>query len=402
VLVALAFGLVLLAGSARADLRGTLHGFVERNGALVRNGVFDALTPVVERLALRGTDLPPAPTSLGFSYRFDLESGAMIRERGPLGSMFLERPRTLGRGVVAAGALYEHATLTDYDGSSLADEVRLESGIRFTDGSSVRHTLSFTELDVTLDLVDVYATYGVRDDLDVSLLLPIMVTGLDLRAVARTVERDGGEVTARSVRIPAARDTAAGVGDVRVRSKWRIIAGPLEVGALLGLRAPSGATRDFQGLGLWVVEPELLLAKTFGENEVHGVLGFGIAANDLQRSNLRYGVGGSLQPLAGIAVFADVLGRSDLAADEFTVTSPNDAFVRSQFIDQFQRGSPEPVAGGFRTSNRIPRLDQVDMNVGVKWSPVQRGFLFASVLLPLTSDGLRAVAVPAVGAQWSF
>jgi hypothetical protein len=79
---AAALALGVAASEARADLAGTLHRFVETNGALVSNGVFDALPPILQRLAIQGTDLPPTATSLGFVYRFDYETGSQVREAG--------------------------------------------------------------------------------------------------------------------------------------------------------------------------------------------------------------------------------------------------------------------------------------------------------------------------------
>ncbi len=177
---------------------------------------------------------------------------------------------------------------------------------------------------------------------------------------------------------------------------------PVDLGAVLGLRMPTGATGEFRGLGDWTVEPYLIAARDLGLHEVHATLGVAVTANDVARSRVLYGVGGSLQPWLGVAFFADVLGTSDVAEDEFDVVSANDAFVSSSFIDEFQQGSPQPIAGGFRTSNRMPRMDLVDLNVGVKWNPVASAFVFASVLVPLTPDGLRADAIPSVGAQWVF
>jgi hypothetical protein len=387
---------------ARADLAGTLHRFVENNGALVSNGVFDALTPILQRLAVQGTDLPPTATSLGFVYRFDFETGAQIREAGSLGSIFLDRPRTLGRGAFAVGFLYEHIELTEFDGDDLAGQIELASRINFSDGSSVHRRLQFTQLDVTSDVVNLLATYGVTDRLDLSLLLPIAATRLDVGADKLTVERNVGAPVVRHLLMPSVSDEAAGVGDALLRAKWQVAAEPIGVAAVLGLRAPSGSEDDFQGLGDWTVEPDLLLAREFGRHEIHATLGVSINADDLTRSRARYGIGGSVQPWSGLAFFADVLGTSSFVEDEFDVVSPNDAFVRSSFIDQFQVGQPERTAGGSRVVERVPRTDVVDLHVGLKWNPVSSGFLFAGALVPLTRDGFRAEVVPTAGAQWIF
>ena len=202
---------------AGADLAGTLHRFVERNGALVRNGVFDALSPVLERLAVRGTDLPPVATALGFVYHYDPDTGAMRREAGPLGAVFLDRPRTLGQHVLAIGALYEHADLTRYDGRELAPQVVLRSRVTFRDGSRLLRRLAFTDLDVTADVVNLSATWGVTDAWDVNLLLPVAATTLDAAAEERTVSGEPGQPPRRSLRVPSASTTTAGPEDLLLR-----------------------------------------------------------------------------------------------------------------------------------------------------------------------------------------
>ena len=180
------------------------------------------------------------------------------------------------------------------------------------------------------------------------------------------------------------------------------MAEPFEVGVETGVRAPTGSVGDFRGLGDWTVEPDLLLARDFGLHELHATLGAALNADDVARTRMRYGVGGSVQPRRGLALFADVLGTSALTGDTFDVTSPNDAFVRSAFIDQFQAGPRSVVHGLNQTPYRVPRTDIVDLDVGVKWNPRPGAFVFASVLVPIVRDGFRAVAIPALGVQWVF
>jgi hypothetical protein len=364
--------------------------------------VFDSLTPVLQRLAVQGTDLPPTATSLGFAYRYDEESGAMVRETKSLGSVLLDRPRTIGHRVLEVDRLYEHADLTAYNGRDLASQITLQSSITFADGSRVRRRLNFTELEVKTDLVNLLATYGVAERWDVSVLLPIASTALAVAADKLTITQDVGASRQSTLATPSTTDGAAGVGDVLLRSKWQLVTEPIAVGAVLSLRAPTGSAGDFRGLEDWIVEPDLLVGREFGPHEVHATLGVATNADDLTRTRARYGVGGSAQPWKGVALFGDVLGTSAFVEDEFDVVSPNDAFVQSAFIDQFQLGPARHVSGGFQVTERVPRTDVVDLHVGLKWNPVRSGFVFAGALIPLTRDGFRAAVVPTVGGQWVF
>jgi len=56
--------------------------------------------------------------------------------------------------------------------------------------------------------------------------------------------------------------------------------------------------------------------------------------------------------------------------------------------------------GGF--SKSLPRTDIVDAAVGVKARLLRSGVGFVSVVVPVTSDGIRADAVPVGGIEVTF
>jgi hypothetical protein len=387
--------------SALASLSGTLHRFVENHAALLRNSVFDTLTPVLERVAVRGADLPPTASSLGFSYRYDLETGAYVRDTGPLGSAYVERPRTVPAGSFVAGAFYQHADLTRFDGDDLAEQVTLRSRTEFGPGDETRRTLQFTDLDIKTDVLSLFATYGLRENWDVNLLVPLSFTSLTLSADQTTINRRPGEPAVSHPRTLHTADSSFGLGDILLRSKIWSSFGPVDAAISLGVRAPTGNAADFQGLEDWRIEPDLLIAHDRGGHEVHGAVGLEINADVLERTRVRYAVGGSVQPLAGLAFYFDTIGSSAVATETFTVASGGDAFVTSAFLDQFQTSAPRTVGGQFVVDARLPRTDLVDLDIGIKWSPVAQLLLFADVLVPLTSDGLRSQFIPSVGVQYT-
>lgn len=388
--------------TAEASLSSTLHLFVEQHGAVVQQAVFDTLTPVIERLTVRGTDLPPTATSIGFSYRYDPESGAFVREVGPLDSIFVEPARTVGRGNWAVGASYQRAELTDFDGHDLAGQVALRQTVRFEEGGRIDAMLRFTELEVIADVVTAFVTYGLTEDWDVNVLLPVSHTRLSTRAQKVREVVEPGQPSVRSTTSVAASDDAVGFGDLLLRTKWRVARSPLDLALGLNVRAPTGAAGEFQGLGDWTVQPLLILGREFGRHEAHLTLGGEVDADDLERTRARYAVGASTQPLEGLALIVDLIGSSSFVDDRFTITSPNFAPVRSAFLDQFQVRPAAPARGGFRAVEALPRNDIVDVDVGVKWNPRGGVFVFVSALIPATPDGLRANVIPAVGVQYAF
>src|SRR5207247_2071905 len=184
-------------------------------------------------------------------------------------------------------------------------------------------------------------------------------------------------------------------GDLLLRTKRRLARAPLDLALGLTLRTPTGAEGDFQGLGDWTVQPLLILGRAFGPHEAHLTVGAELNADDLERTRARYALGTSLQPLEGLALVLDLIGSSSFVEDEFTVTSRNLAPVRSAFLEQFQVRPPAPAPGRFQAVESVPRNDIVDLDVGVKWNPRGGAFVFASALVPVTSDGLRASVIPA-------
>jgi hypothetical protein len=385
--------LVLSARAAEATLSFGLHDLIVQNSQTAGR-VADTLTPLIQRIALRATSLPATSTVPAVTYEFDFESGALKRTDGPIGSLFVDRPETVGRGRLLTGASWAHADLDMFDGSDLADQLDFQSRAA---GTLTR--LTFDEFDIALDTVSPFVTYGVTPDLDVNLLVPVVRTELDVGARVFV----GGE-NRLPVRDTASVDkSATGVGDVLARAKYRLTpaAQPLGVAVLLGLQAPTGEEKNFHGLGDWVVQPSLVTSWAWDTVDVHALGGFDANAADLTRSRVRYAAGAAVRLTRVLGVTLDVLGSSGVAEDEFEVTA-NGSIATSNFLRRFQTRPSEPRGATTRVFSAVPRTDVVDLAAGVRLFPVARLDVFASVLIPVVSDGLRAVAIPIVGAAYTF
>src|SRR5262245_50172480 len=86
-----------------------LHQFIDRHGFPYRSEFPEAITPIIERLAVRGVDFPVTATALGFTYRFNFELGVPERSSDSLGPVFVERADTVGRRRLDVGLVYLHA-----------------------------------------------------------------------------------------------------------------------------------------------------------------------------------------------------------------------------------------------------------------------------------------------------
>ncbi len=410
---AVALGCCTHAGSGNAaTLADRLHLLISDNSYLFTGANFDSLTPAIERIAVRGTDLPAVSTAPGFTYVFDPELGTPVRSTGSLGPVFLERADTVGRHVLLLGASYEYANLDNLDGHDSASQLFfLNSAFGFENAAGqplrVDNRFTFDDFAVRANGGTVSATYGVTDALDVNVLLPLLQTALDVEATTQnfTVNLADHSVTPDQPRHVSLHADAFGVGDLLLRAKYHLVhAAEGDMATGLSLRVPTGSEGDFRGLGDWTVTPVLLFSRALGAHDVHGNVGFEFDADKIERSRVQYGIGVTLQPLERLAVLLDVVGSSGIAPDNFTQDGV--ALAGSRFDGPFQTrvavaGSGAVVAP-VHFDSLVPRTDVLDLAAGFKVSVTDRALAFLGVLVPLTSDGLRAAVVPTGGLEYTF
>ena len=374
-----------------------LHQFIDRHGFPYRSEFPEAITPIIERLAVRGVDFPVTATALGFTYRFNFELGVPERSSDSLGPVFVERADTVGRRRLDVGLVYLHANLTRFDGDEFADQIVTAATVTVPGfDKPVRQGFAAKDFSLVSDIFSLSATYGVTERLDVNVLLPLVRTSLDLSGTAMAMVIGGPRVT-EEVGFSA---NAFGVGDLFLRAKYRFLDEPVKVASILALRLPTGEEGDFHGIGDTTVYSGLVVSRTFGRNDLHGSLGVEIDADDLERTRARYAVGVSLQPLARLAFLADVIGSSSFVDDTFTIPNPAGPLLGTDRL--FGNDALIEAVRPNEIVAFVPRSDVVDIALGLKVSLGEGGVAFAGVILPLTTDGLRAQVIPNAGVQWTF
>ncbi len=384
-------------GSARAtSLADRLHQFIDRNGFPTSGEFNEAVTPIVERLALRGIDLPATATTPAFTYEFDFETGVPTRTSQSLGPTFVERAETVGRHRFAIGVSHLYADLDKFDGHDFADDI-VTAGVRSLGNIQIGGAFVADDFSLETHVTDVSATFGVTAAWDVNVLVPITQTSLAVDGTSAVIaERDGVQSEIRAH--VGFEDGAVGLGDVLVRTKLRVVDAELaRVALALGIRTPSGSAKDFHGLGDTIVTPSVIVSRAFGRHDVHLNLGVDCNADDLERTRARYAAGASIQPWERLAFLLDVIGSSSFTDDEFSFPAAvgsikqlfgNDALVRSVTRDS--------------VTAFVPRSDVVDLAFGVKVNPVGTLVGYVTAIVPLTRDGLRAEVIPSAGVEWSF
>ncbi len=354
------------------------------------------ITPAIlalQRELATATDFPATTTTPGFVFRYDPESGTYARVSGTLGPAFLERAETVGKGHFDLAVSYLYARFTQTGGESLSES--LSSRFVTKDGSLIiPQRVETRDFALTSHVTYFSATYGIDDQTDVNLLLPLYYTVMDGKRRFSVLGQAGS--------FESLDDNAFGPGDLLLRAKRRFFEhGSWDVAAGFALELPSGSQDDFQGIGDVVLGPSLIASWIGPSVEAHGSLGIDINAGDLQRSGVRYGLGASYAPLERLTLLLDLVGTSGFSQDDLSFFEPDRRLVsiRGEFNPPLQARA---VGNGTEFTTTLPRLDVVDLAVGLKVNVYGNLICFLSAIVPLTNDGPHADVIPTGGIQYGF
>lgn len=396
-----AIGIALLAASPALalSLRDRLPDAARRVG--IEGGTaFDALADAIADTAAR--NLPIISASAGYTYRYNPTLEVFERTSDTLGPLFLERPDTLGQGKVNVNVSFQYVDLDQIDGNDTdrlqANDpiiLRLRSG-----GTPVGFTANRLQYDLSLRnyIEALSVTYGVLDDLDVNLLVPLIETTFDVTARSKqelfaTSLGSGFNRQGAPEQIGTSNGSSVGVGDIFLRAKYQLPRLDIFRSALgLQLRLPSGDKDNFRGTGSFEASP-FFYASTllWSRVEPHANVGIDLRANDVSRSQARYGVGVDVDATRRIGVALAFLGRS-----EFQRSSPAGA---TSFLHLTSAGPAERPLLGIN----FDRKDYFDLSFGARFVVVHDLMLFVNGIYALNDQGLRnSTVIPTVGMEGTF
>jgi hypothetical protein len=368
-------------------------------------------------------DVPIASVAPAFSYHYNPNVGIFERSTGMLGPLFAERALTIGRGKFNFNIGYAYVGFDDINGTSL-DDLRTGPGVLLTGNTDAAQLR--TRLDVQTHVFVPTFRYGITDDLDVSLVVPILNTSLRIRnttvLVANQVNPNPGDLNnpenlrnlrfvstdLRSVGEARSAKSATGVGDIILRAKynfWRDEGGVAAFG--LSLSLPSGDEDDLQGTGDTYVVPSLILSQVlWGLFEPHLNLGFNLNANDVDLSSFLYTVGATVQVLQPLALMINVIGRTEfngLSVDQSQLNAAG--LLLSKPISQCTRDAPCSGQGtdvAVFPKNLDQRNDIVNVAFGLRYALGESGSIYFGGVVPLNEDGFRSDLIPSGGVEYTF
>jgi hypothetical protein len=388
---------------------------------------FDQLiTPTIINQSIVG-QLPTFPigsSSGSLTYSFDAALGTFTRSSESFGPSFAERPLTIGRGKFSFGFNFQHSRYDSFEGKDLEggemtfyvrhndccpgqDPVTGTPGPNASplgtpafEGDLVQTALA---LDLKSDLFSVFANYGVTDRLDLGFAIPIV--RVDLSAgVTSTLLRLSTEADHNIHLFPggnpdtlrmAGSANASGIGDVLIRTKLNVAQSDRGAGAVaLDLRLPTGDEENLLGTGETQAKFFGIASANLGRLAPHVNAGYTFSSGDLA-DEFNYTVGFDASIVPRLSVAADVIGRVlrdagrfDDVTRTFNYSTLTDATVRTASFQQLQ----------FREGNLHLTLGAV----GVKANVGGTLLVTASVLFPLSDNGLKPGVTPVIGFDYAF
>lgn len=377
-LVACAALLMLTGTAAAGPVRRTYRTAPERVGlpSVAYDPRYQNAADVILEQSIRNLPLHPAASS-AFTWRWNPQTDRLERIDDMVSPLFTERGQTLGRGLLNVGVTFGYYRVEDADGDPLGvDPVPLS-----VQGAPIRYAAR-TELVYSVSTFNV--TYGVRDDLDVNVAIPIVTLDMDLGISGRLRQCCAARTATDQV-------GSANLSDSLVRAKWRVYdgtwdGGPLAAAVGVRFRIPTGDRSRGLGTGYGEMGPYAAVSAGLipGWLDTHVDAGIDAVITGLRRSGAHYGWALDVHAPRGeewwrrVALDFQILGRSDFASWRAT---PSIA-------------GPHATAAGIRDLPYLGypsrRRDYADAAFGVRVQLLQSLMLSLGVYKALNDAGVRA------------
>ncbi|MGR9106527.1 MAG: transporter [Gammaproteobacteria bacterium] len=338
-------------------------------------------------------NIPVSSSNVGYSY--DVAQGIVVRRQNGLGPLLSERAWTVGKGILNVGYAYERIDYDTLNGQSLSNLQLIAThqdccdatsgrpppdGMIGPGGSNASFELDEVAININLQLVQqvhsMYATFGITDNWDVGLLIPIIQVNATANAVARVIDvgSDLHRFDTVADSVSSTGGSAWGIGDMHVRSKYTVIkeheVAP-DFAVALDVTMPTGDEKNLLGTGYALFRPTFIVSKQFGMFTPHVNVGYQVSTAPTAISNgldnLNYIVGVEAQFLDELTTAFDFLGK-------WFPSQPN---------------------------SKLENL--VDAGFQVRWNPIATTTFNGFVIIPVNgNNGLRSDAIWGLGLEHSF
>ena len=354
------------------------------------------LTVINDSLRSQLSNIPlPSPAS-GFTFQFDPSLGAFTRSSDNFGPIYSQRADTTGKGKMTFGLTYSRFTFDKLDGINLSNGDLKVTFLHEPTGEEIglppfafeKDTITAQiKASLTSDVFVLSGTYGLLDNLDVSIAIPIIRNEMRLTGIA-TINHIGTTPQQLIHQFSNGSDTmtvhssgeSTGIGDIVLRAKYNFLkSNPVLLAAGLDLRLPSGSVDELRGVGTPVVSPVFIAStRPYWGVSPHVNLGFHLSGNTEKIDHeFFYNVGFDWSIIRPVTFAFDILGRRILNNKRIEAGQGPDGF-------------------------KIASSDVVDASMGFKVNVYKNVLGVVNVLVPLNNTGLRDNVTPLVGLEVAF
>jgi hypothetical protein len=352
------------------------------------SGVSNVGAVIADLVGLEVSTAPIGSSAGGFTFTFDPVTRAFQRAAPSFGPMFGERAITAGEGRAGFGINYIRNTYDTLDGVSITDGSLQTVTLRA--GATPRAT-GTAQLTISTDTLVVFANVALNRWWDASVAVPYVNLKVEGTHQIDTQISEGSA-------------TAAGIGDIALRSKIRLYQqGQGGVALGIDLRIPTGDPEAMLGAGVSRTLVSGIWSTTAGPVAPHASFGYEYwgeafqvydpllqARIDAGRHGYTYE--GGVEWAAGdrLTVNGEIMGR----------TIKNGGRLAYRDLPML----PNPF--GITTAS-VATVDPRGLNriygaAGVKWNFAGTALLTANILVPVNDEGLRDQLTPVIGLDWGF
>lgn len=408
---------LFLAGSAGASNPASIqaHGTHFIPAAAASNG--SVIGFITQALGSSLASLPLSATTSGETFRF--EGGVPVSTATSAGPIFAERAQTLGRGRLLVGLsrssigfralrgvplsdlpiTFTHENVTEAEspgcGQTAGDDCG-KMGVPTLENEVIQVNL---DLDLHVTATSLNLTYGIRNRIDVGVVVPVVESDFHGASQAQVIPFGGPTAvhffagTPQNPVLSASRESAGsafGVGDVAARVKVDASPNPRVGLALLAdVRLPTGDVDNFIGSGRFSARGVLVASTTLAATTPHVNLGYLARGGGTLNDAVLTTVGFDQLISRRVTLAADVSAELQVGPNRLTLPGV------VQYDAPFRR-TVRPTT--------IPdmRDDLVNASVGMKFVTASKVTGIANLLVPLNSGGLRPHATYTIGAEYAF
>ncbi|MEO7455891.1 MAG: hypothetical protein ABIY52_06490 [Gemmatimonadaceae bacterium] len=406
---------LFLAGSGDPNNAASLraHGSHFIPSANAQNGSLIGF--IIDAIGGSIANVPIGATS--GSETFSFVNGVPVRTSTSAGPIFAERAQTMGRGRTIVGLgrssfnfqslrgvpmdniqlAFTHENV-DFDGCDAANgglDCSL-MGVPERENDVINLALN---LDLSVDVTTLYATYGLFDRMDVGIVLPLVNTRLRGESNAQISPFGGTTATHYFAGTPsnpvlqASRivdGSSFGVGDVSLRTKVLLREGTgASLAVLADIRFPTGDDADLLGSGHIAARGLAVLSARVGDLSPHANVGYLYRGGDTENDAVLATAGFDDQITHGITMAADIVSALQVGHSKLTLPQP--VLIQSPFRRTI---SPTTIPDA--------RDDIVSGSFGFKFAAAKAMTIVTNALVPLNSGGLRSNLIMTGAIEYSF